>query len=162
MRVRARGIEPSSNWVRRLHVPGYIWRARVWGSSRFLAKFRSSDRISRERRESRRGGGGGLRGAQGCDEGEQGEETPRRAVSSSLLGFGGPLGSSPSRVRFGCICPSSRAGPRTGFCFSGLTLRLSSHGGRWIPIRRLLVRATGSKRPDRVKSTVFVRSGLPS
>ena len=51
--------------------------------------------------ESRRGaGGGGLRGAQGCDEGEQGEETPRRAAPRGfllLVGFG--VEPEPSAVR---------------------------------------------------------------
>ena len=113
MRARARGREPSSNWVRRSHVPGYIWRARVWGSSRFLAKFRSSDRIRREPPRSRRrrlAGSARLRRRRA----RGGDAAPRRAVSSSLLG----LGSSPSRVRFGCICPCSPAWPRLGFCFS--------------------------------------------
>ena len=112
MRARAGEREPSSNWVRRSHVPGYIWRARVWGSSRFLAKFRSSDRIRREPPRSRRrrlAGSARLRRRRA----RGGDAAPRRAVSSSL-----GLGSSPSRVRLGCICPCSPAWPRLGFCFS--------------------------------------------
>ena len=144
MRARARGREPSSNWARRSHVPGYIWRARVWGSSRFLAKFRSSsDRIRREPPMRRRlAGSARLRRRRAGG----GDATPRRAVSSSLLG----LGWSPSRVRFGCICPCSPAWP---FCFSWpigrdrLRRRPCDAEQRWIPIRRLPVQATGRRGP---------------
>jgi len=92
-----------------------------------------------------------LRGAQGCDEGEQGEETPRRAARfpPPCWVWGG------ARAECGSVAsvPVRRLGPSaflgrsavTGCDGDRVTLRLSSREQRWIPIRRLLVQATGAE-----------------